>query len=703
MAGTGVRQGALLYQGVNRSTFAFKLMKQMGWEEGEGLGVNKQGIKSHVRATKKADVTAGVGLVEARKMASDWTCHASVYDKLLKSLKSVYETSAAPGAKRDSDDDDSDSDSDISEEKGVVDAAKKNSEKGGGGGGDDPSKKEEVNAPKKKEASPLKKEERKPDVKERDSVAVKTGENPSSGASSRSGDEELPKTSRSLKPLRVVRVVDASAKALEEAADAPPVGEWWGSKFGFVRGGTLCGSSERDAQRANGDERDAKPSSEDKIQISMFQEEDQERLYKTVQDNATTGKMGLGRSSMPKKVAGARWTGKKMQFCSDDEEDDDDNEGMDSDNCLPNGSCGGTSTETAPGPEDDVPSVAKEPCEDSDANCVKNAVQPDEGEQVEKPTGQHKEMKSKKEKAGKKKRKKREMGGEVREEAIRASPKPSSSCEQASIEDCADDDGIQKNHSKLTTVEHPDGNIDAGARVGNGEVGGVVDNGVTEAGGLDGVRCNSGNQRRKGKVDDRRTREVSGKEARESSGRGDEDEVAGKSEDRREKKRRKKAKDATAVAGSSEAVVMEAAAGAKRLSKERHDNPHSKNTECRTRAKKGIGKEERVCGREREEERDGPTEFNHASSPNAGGEPDMWSENLDKALKRVKWKRLTAEVLQKALSEGVKLRVLERMVRRAVRAMDARIDETKLHSLYRRKVRSGGNGGLRGVDRRRII
>jgi Pin2-interacting protein X1 len=30
-------------------------MKQMGWEEGEGLGKDKQGIKGHVRVKNKQD------------------------------------------------------------------------------------------------------------------------------------------------------------------------------------------------------------------------------------------------------------------------------------------------------------------------------------------------------------------------------------------------------------------------------------------------------------------------------------------------------------------------------------------------------------------------------------------------------------------------------------------------------------------------
>ncbi|KAG5041486.1 hypothetical protein JHK85_013962 [Glycine max] len=45
----------LCYVGVARQSAAFRLMKQMGWEEGEGLGKEKQGIKGHVRVKSKHD------------------------------------------------------------------------------------------------------------------------------------------------------------------------------------------------------------------------------------------------------------------------------------------------------------------------------------------------------------------------------------------------------------------------------------------------------------------------------------------------------------------------------------------------------------------------------------------------------------------------------------------------------------------------
>ncbi|KAF5802728.1 putative G-patch domain-containing protein [Helianthus annuus] len=42
-------EAPLCYVGVARKSAAFRLMKQMGWEEGEGLGKEKQGIKGHAK------------------------------------------------------------------------------------------------------------------------------------------------------------------------------------------------------------------------------------------------------------------------------------------------------------------------------------------------------------------------------------------------------------------------------------------------------------------------------------------------------------------------------------------------------------------------------------------------------------------------------------------------------------------------------
>nr|CAB3502175.1 unnamed protein product [Digitaria exilis] len=71
------------YVGIARQSAAFRLMKQMGWEEGEGLGKDKQGIKGHVRVKNKQD-TLGVGVDNPR---DKWVYDTSQFDNILKKLK----------------------------------------------------------------------------------------------------------------------------------------------------------------------------------------------------------------------------------------------------------------------------------------------------------------------------------------------------------------------------------------------------------------------------------------------------------------------------------------------------------------------------------------------------------------------------------------------------------------------------------------
>nr|GME06734.1 G patch domain-containing protein 4 [Ipomoea batatas] len=70
------------YVGIARDSAAFRLMKQMGWEEGEGLGKDKQGIKGHVRVKNKQD-TAGIGT----EQPNNWAFDTTQFDSILKRLK----------------------------------------------------------------------------------------------------------------------------------------------------------------------------------------------------------------------------------------------------------------------------------------------------------------------------------------------------------------------------------------------------------------------------------------------------------------------------------------------------------------------------------------------------------------------------------------------------------------------------------------
>uniref|UniRef100_A0A5B7AF21 Putative G patch domain-containing protein 4 isoform X2 n=1 Tax=Davidia involucrata TaxID=16924 RepID=A0A5B7AF21_DAVIN len=76
-------EAPLCYVGIARKSAAFRLMKQMGWEEGEGLGKDKQGIKGYVRVKNKQDTT-GIGV---EKAANNWAFDTAQFDNILKKLK----------------------------------------------------------------------------------------------------------------------------------------------------------------------------------------------------------------------------------------------------------------------------------------------------------------------------------------------------------------------------------------------------------------------------------------------------------------------------------------------------------------------------------------------------------------------------------------------------------------------------------------
>ncbi|KAH9617175.1 hypothetical protein KSS87_007576 [Heliosperma pusillum] len=72
------------YVGIDRQSAAFRLMKQMGWEEGEGMGKDKQGIKGYIRVQNKQDCT-GIGV----EKKNAWAFDTSQFDNILKKLKVV--------------------------------------------------------------------------------------------------------------------------------------------------------------------------------------------------------------------------------------------------------------------------------------------------------------------------------------------------------------------------------------------------------------------------------------------------------------------------------------------------------------------------------------------------------------------------------------------------------------------------------------
>jgi len=114
---------------------------------------------------------------------------------------------------------------------------------------------------------------------------------------------------------------DVSPNRVNTEAGSPVVTEWWGSKYGFVRGGKL-GSKLHDGDSSINE--DAPDRAADKTTLNArtaFCEQDQESLYKLVQDKATAGKRGLGIGDCTRKLGGAHFKGQKTIFGDDGESD----------------------------------------------------------------------------------------------------------------------------------------------------------------------------------------------------------------------------------------------------------------------------------------------------------------------------------------------------------------------------------------------
>ena len=55
------------FHGVGRNELAYKLVSKMGWQEGQGLGREKQGITKHLWTKKRTD-SVGLGA----EATNDW-------------------------------------------------------------------------------------------------------------------------------------------------------------------------------------------------------------------------------------------------------------------------------------------------------------------------------------------------------------------------------------------------------------------------------------------------------------------------------------------------------------------------------------------------------------------------------------------------------------------------------------------------------
>ncbi|XP_047083915.1 G-patch domain-containing protein 1-like [Lolium rigidum] len=279
------------YVGVARQSAAFRLMKQMGWEEGEGLGKDKQGIKGHVRVKQKQD-TLGVGVDTAQ---NKWAYDTTQFDDILKKLK----VQSSNPDKKEVEDVISSPDSTPKKEKPAKDEVAK------------------VTRPQGR----YKKRERGKSVKGYSAIDLQ-------GILVRKNESDC-EVDQEVQPSGVEETdIIMCQTAVSQAEDV----NWWGHKFGYVSGGFLGAKSRKKKSSTQKD-----PNAR-----QMFGEDDQENLYNLVQDKATSGKQGLGIKDLPIKIAGHRWKGNKKSLGdSDDEnstqselselEEDEDEEGSGSD------------------------------------------------------------------------------------------------------------------------------------------------------------------------------------------------------------------------------------------------------------------------------------------------------------------------------------------------------------------------------------
>ncbi|KAK6158279.1 hypothetical protein DH2020_005593 [Rehmannia glutinosa] len=326
-------EAPLRYVGVDRSSAAFRLMKQMdlfrlymltmlldhdavveGWEEGEGLGKEKQGIKGYVRVKNKQD-TSGIGT----EKPNAWAFDTSQFDNILKKLKVQ---AVDINMDRADEKDGQEADAKLSPSKDNKDSVVK------------------VTRPqgryKRREKGKLVNAYSSQDL---EGILVNRAKSPEANHAVEVSEEE--------------KLIEIHLPDMEDKVqDVPP--EWWGHKFGFVTGGLLGAEARRKKALLSGI--DQNPNGR-----TTFNEEDQENLYKLVQslmsfwnvaysaechvgsrmglgmalsvevflgvgalDKATSGKQGLGIKDRTKKVAGCYFQGKKTAFGDSDGEDSSD-------------------------------------------------------------------------------------------------------------------------------------------------------------------------------------------------------------------------------------------------------------------------------------------------------------------------------------------------------------------------------------------
>ena len=321
------------YQGVQKASTGFKLLKSMGWLEGEGLGANKQGLKEHIRVKKKFEMW-GVGAVESHNRTSNWSNGMSEFHRVLSSLSEIT-SKHANGSESEEEDG-----GDEVEERPANGGRKERT------GDEGKSKKKDKKKKKEKEKKRKRKDEAAGSVEEASVVRekgekkrathigrFKRRENSKMVKGYSSGDlaailGEDPFAQQAAMPVIRNTTVDGAGSSSEDddavehasvatdhhakaasALNKAHVDAWWA---GYFMVGPRAGS------------RGEKAAIKGKGKKVGFSEADQEALDAWAHSHATHGKVGLGRSSMKKKtIGGAKWEGTKTKLGSDSDDDGD--------------------------------------------------------------------------------------------------------------------------------------------------------------------------------------------------------------------------------------------------------------------------------------------------------------------------------------------------------------------------------------------
>ncbi|XP_059641340.1 G-patch domain-containing protein 1 [Cornus florida] len=270
-------EAPLCYVGVARKSAAFRLMKQMGWEEGEGLGKDKQGIKGYVRVKNKQDTT-GIGTE-----TNNWAFDTAQFDSILKRLKVQAVATKGDEVVEKNESEGSDTDASNDRQVPVVKATRPQGRY------------------KRRERGKLVHAYSSQDL---EGILVKK-------------NDECPQTKCNQDDrLESAEVFESHVYDVEGNEDKIVSPDWWGFKYGFISGGFLGAESRR--------KKSLPENAQNSNERTAFHEEDQENLYKLVQNKATSGKQGLGIKDRPRKIAGCHFQGKKTSFDDSDDGDSSD-------------------------------------------------------------------------------------------------------------------------------------------------------------------------------------------------------------------------------------------------------------------------------------------------------------------------------------------------------------------------------------------